>query len=86
MLYLRGTAKETKTLEPSEGFSDPTHLLTVLDEDGERISLRATSDAYEQAAALVAQNAKVEVRLDRRRAHGVRGAAWRLTAVAVAKA
>ena len=85
MLYLRGTAKDTKTLEPGEGFTDPTYQLTVLDEDGERVSVRATHEAFEQAKPLAEQRAKVAVRLERRRAHGVRGAARRLTAVAVEK-
>jgi hypothetical protein len=84
VLYLRGTLKETTTLPPGEGFSDPTYLLTVLDEDGERMSLRATPEVHAVAETLAAKHASVEVRLERRRAHGVRGAAWRLTAVEVA--
>lgn len=84
MLYLRGTLKQTTTLPPGEGFSDPTYLLTVLDEDGERMSVRATPEAHATAEPLAAKRAGVEVRLERRRAQGVRGAAWRLTAVGVA--
>ncbi len=83
MLHLRGTLKETTTLPPGEGFSDTTHLLTVLDEDGERMSVRATPDTHVAAEPLAAKHAKVEVRLERRRAQGVRGAAWRLTAVGI---
>ena len=83
MLYLRGTARDTKTIEPGEGYTDPTYLLTVIDEDGERMTVRTTDEAFAQAKPLAGQRAKVEVRLERRRAHGVRGAAWRLTAVAV---
>ena len=83
MLYLRGTLKETTTLPPGEGFSDPTYLLTVLDEDGERMSVRATPDTQVTAEPLATKRATVEVRLERRRAQGVRGAAWRLTAVGI---
>ena len=83
MLYLRGTARDTKTIEPGEGYTDPTYLLTVIDEDGERMTVRATGEAFAQAKPLTELRAKVEVKLDRRRAHRVRGAAWRLTAVAV---
>lgn len=83
MLYLRGTLKETTTLPPGEGYSDPTYLLTVLDEGGERMSVRATPEAYAAAEPLAAKHAAVEARLERRRAHGVRGAAWRLTAVGI---
>jgi hypothetical protein len=83
VLYLRGTLKETATLPPGEGFSDPTHLLVVLDEDGERMSVRASAEAFAAAEPLAAKRAAVDVRLERRRAHGVKGAAWRLTAVSV---
>ena len=83
MLYLRGTLKETTTLPPGEGFSDPTYLLTVLDEDGERMSVRATPETHAAAEPLAAKRSTVEVRLERRRAQGVRGAAWRLTAIGV---
>jgi hypothetical protein len=83
VLYLRGIAKETKTLPPGEGFTDPTYLLTVLDEDGERMSVLATPEAHAAAEPLAAKRTAVEVRLERRRAHGVRGAAWRPTAVGV---
>jgi hypothetical protein len=83
VLYLRGTLKETTTLPPGEGFSDPTYLLTVLDEDGERMSVRATPDVHVAAEPLAAKRATVEVRVERRRAQGVRGAAWRLTAVGI---
>jgi hypothetical protein len=83
VLYLRGILKETSTLPPGEGFSDPTYLLTVLDEDGERMSVRGTPEVHAAAEPLAAKRASVELRLERRRAHGVRGAAWRLTAVGV---
>ena len=85
MLYLRGTGKDARTLQPGEGFTEPTYLLTVLDEDGERMTVRAIAEAFDAAEPLIEQHAKIEVRLDRRRVHGVRGAAWRLTAVAVEK-
>jgi hypothetical protein len=55
----------------------------VLDEDGERMSVRATADVHGAAEPLALKHATVELRLERRRAHGVRGAAWRLTAVGV---
>ncbi len=47
------------------------------------MSVRAVHDVHTKAEWLAVKRATVEVGLERRRAQGVRGAAWRLTAVGI---
>lgn len=62
MLTYEGTLLAVKTLEPSGGFTRPTHLVTVLDADGEPLRLAADEEAYVELAQLP-QLAPVVLRL-----------------------
>jgi hypothetical protein len=64
VLYLKGKLKSVDELPPRGDFKEPMTWLTVIDEDGERIGLRAARELHEAATALVGKD--VALRLSRR--------------------
>lgn len=78
MLIYEGTLLAVKTLEPSGSFTKPTHLVTVLDEDGEPLRLAADDEAYTKLAELP-QLAPVRLRLRLRTTRTEQGRAFKLT-------
>lgn len=85
MLIYEGTLLAVKTLEPSGNFTKPTHLVTVLDEDGEPLRLAADEEAFAPLAALP-QLAPVRLRLRLRTTRTEKGRAFKLTVAALVSA
>lgn len=56
MMMYEGTLLAVKTLEPSGSSTKPTHLVTVLDADGEPLRLAADEDASSRRVACVARD------------------------------
>lgn len=78
MLTYEGTLLTVKTLEPSNGFTRPTHLATVLDADGEPLRLAADDEAFAALSALP-QLTAVRLRLRLRTTRTERGRAFKLS-------
>lgn len=82
MLIYDGTFIAAKTIEPSGNFTRPTHLLTVLSEDGEPLRLAADAEAFDAIRELE-QLTPVRLRLRLRTVQTDKGRAFKMTVAAL---